>query len=67
MPACALRCACVSLARGARAWMCADGEVVKVLNQYWITPDMIQAKPADPPMTVIRSSSVLTEVPADKK
>ena len=43
------------------------GEVVKLLNKYWITPDQIaaQKKAAEPQF--IRSSSVLTEVPPAAK
>jgi len=37
------------------------GEVVKLLNKYWITPDMIEAKPSF--SKDMRSSSVVVEIP----
>ena len=49
------------------------GEVVKLLNKYWITPDQlpqggVPKKPSIPQTPhMIRSSSVLTEVPTQPK
>ena len=40
-------------------------EVVKLLNKYWITPDQIEAQKKQE-MTLIHSSSVVTEVPKPK-
>ena len=40
-------------------------EVVKLLNKYWITPDQIEAQKKQE-MTLIHSSSVVTEVPKSK-
>ena len=39
------------------------GEVVKVLNKYWITADQIEAENKAKQQQMLRSSSVITELP----